>query len=84
MELSKGFVYFTSSNNNKTEKIMTTQQIVTAKVGDKFLFTPNNRVFTVTKISKSSIWTTSPEGVEGRSSWNTWNENQKTDRWEKI
>ena len=63
---------------------MANQQTVTAKVGHKFLFTPNNRIFTVIKISESSIWTITPEGVTTRRSWNTWNEDQKTNKWQKI
>jgi hypothetical protein len=63
---------------------MKTQQIVTAKIGDQFLFTPNNRIFTITRANDKSVWATSPEGIEFRHSWNSWNTSLSSPRWEKI
>ena len=59
---------------------MKTQQIVTAKIGDQFLFTPNNRIFTVVKITDKSVWTKTPEGITTRDSWNTFNTDNRFEK----
>lgn len=45
MELSKVFVYFTSSNNNKTEKIMTDSELRKGKMINEIIGIAKNSAF---------------------------------------